>query len=68
MITIHRWTCQKCYKAGKASWRWFLAVDNEKDFDNERLRKFETSISYHIAKFGHEVIHREKVEGKIRRI
>jgi len=68
MITIHKWTCQKCYKAGKASWRWFLAVDDKIDFDKQRLTKFETVISIHIAKLGHEVIHREKVDGKFRRI
>lgn len=68
MITIHKWTCKKCWEHNKASWRWFLAVDDRLDFDRIRLQKFETTISYHIAKYGHEVIHREKVEGKIRRI
>lgn len=67
MITIHRWSCSACYKAGK-QWRWYLNVNDEVTRDNERLLKFETAISKHVAKFGHEIIHRESVEGKIRRI
>lgn len=67
MITIHKWTCKKCYLQGKAQWRWFLAVDDSIDFDKQRLYKFETAVSHHIFNHnGHEVIHKQKEEGKIK--
>lgn len=68
MITTHRWTCEKCYKANWAQWRWFLRVNDKSDSDNERLRKYEEAISKHVAYFGHEVIHKEITDTKIRRI
>jgi len=68
MITTHRWTCQKCWKAGKNQWRWFLRVNDKLSQDTERLLKYEIAISKHVAKFQHEVIHKEITDTKIRRI
>jgi len=67
LITIHRWSCKACYKTGK-QWRWFLNVNDKLSQDSERLLKYETAISKHVAKSGHEIIHREATETKIRRI
>lgn len=69
MITTHRWICEKCWKNGKASWRTFLTVNDKIALDRFRLKQIETQISIHIAKSGHEVIHKEEiVAGKIQRI
>jgi len=69
LITNHKWTCEKCWKAGKSNWKTFLLVDNRIAIDRSQLRDCETQISIHIAKSGHEVIHKEEIiSGKIQRI
>jgi len=60
MITIHKWDCKNC------DTRLYLKVDDQNPLHSIKLLGFGSFVSAHCIEKGHEVIHTQKEDFKIK--
>jgi len=60
MITIHKWDCKNC------DTRLFLKVDDQDKLQRIRLLTFSCFVTKHCLELGHNVIHKQKEDFKIK--